>query len=60
MAAVPSDSDALAGFPVGYIGTDGVNAAGDFVPRNAWILDAGPLAFLYGRIAVANASRLQL
>src|SRR5208283_3396987 len=47
MATVPSDSDALAGFPVGYIGTDSVDAAGDFVAGDAWVLEAGPMAFLY-------------
>ena len=56
MAAVPSDADALAGLPVGDIGADGVDAAGDFVSGNARILDAGPMAFLYQRVAVADAA----
>jgi hypothetical protein len=56
MAAVPSYADSLAGFPVSNVGTDGVDAAGDFVPGNAWILKAGPLAFLYERVAVADAA----
>jgi hypothetical protein len=56
MAAVPPDSDALAGFPVGNVGTDGVDAAGDFVSGNAWILEARPMAFLYERVAVADAA----
>jgi hypothetical protein len=51
---VPSDADTLAGFPVGYVGADGVDAAGDFVSGNAWILEPGPMAFLYQRIAVAD------
>jgi hypothetical protein len=56
MAAVPSDSHALAGFPVSDVGSDGVDAAGDFVSGDAWILDARPMAFLYERVAVADAA----
>ena len=56
VAAVPSDSDALAGFPVGNVGADSVDAAGDFVSGDSWILDAGPIAFLYERVAVADAA----
>ena len=60
VAAVPSDSDALAGLPVGYVSADGVDAAGDFVSRNAGILKAGPLAFLGQRIAVADTAGFNL
>src|SRR5208282_4534041 len=56
MTSVPSDSDALAGFPVGNVSADGVDAAGDFVSGNARILDARPIAFLDQRIAVADAT----
>jgi hypothetical protein len=56
MATVPPDSDALAGFPVGNVSADSVDAAGDFVSGNAWILEAGPMAFLYERVAVADAA----
>jgi hypothetical protein len=56
MTAVPPDSGALAGFPVGNVGTDSVDAAGDFVSGNAWILEAGPMAFLYERIAVTDTA----
>src|SRR5208283_436749 len=42
MAAVPSDSDALAGLPVGDVSADGVDAASDFVAGHAGILEAGP------------------
>jgi hypothetical protein len=58
MAAVPSDADALAGFPVRNVGADSVDAAGNFMSRNAWILDAGPMAFFYERVAVADAAGL--
>jgi hypothetical protein len=56
MAAVPSDSHAMAGFPVGDVGADGVDAPGNFVAGNAWILNAGPMAFLYECVAVADAA----
>ena len=56
MAAVPSDADALAGFPVGNFRADSVDAAGDFVSGNAWILEAGPMAFLNEDVAVADAA----
>ncbi len=56
MAAVPAYADALAGFPVGNVGADGIDAAGDFVSGNARILDAGPMAFFHERVAVADAA----
>jgi hypothetical protein len=56
MASVPSNSDALSGFPVCNVGADGVDAARDFVAGNAWILEAGPMAFFYERVAVADAA----
>jgi hypothetical protein len=56
MTSVPSDSYALARFPVGNIGAYSVDAAGNFVSGNARILDAGPIAFLYERVAVADAT----
>jgi hypothetical protein len=56
MAAMPTDSNALAALPVRDIGADGVDAAGDFVSRNARILDAGPMAFFHHGIAMANAA----
>jgi hypothetical protein len=56
MASVPSDPDALARFPVGDVGADGVDAACDFVSGNAWILEAGPMAFFDERVAVADAA----
>jgi hypothetical protein len=56
VASVPPDSDALAGLPVGDVSADSIEAAGDFVPGDAWILDAGPIAFLYERVAVADAA----
>jgi hypothetical protein len=58
MTAVPSDADALAGFPVCYISADGIDAAGDFVSGNARVLDTGPITFLHEHIAVADAAGL--
>jgi len=56
MASVPSNADALAWLPVGNVGADCVDAARDFVSGNTWILDSGPMTFLYERIAVADAT----
>jgi hypothetical protein len=60
VAAVPSDAYALARLPVGNVSTNGVDAAGNFVSGNTWILDAGPMAFFYERIAVADAAGFDL
>src|SRR5258708_7708795 len=56
VAAVPSDADALARFPVCYVGADGVDAAGDFVSGDAWVLGGGPIPFLHEGVAVADAT----
>src|SRR5580704_3464620 len=56
MTAVPSHADALAALPVLNVSADGVNAAGNFVSRNAWVLDSGPMAFFHEGIAVADAA----
>jgi hypothetical protein len=56
MTAVPSDADALAGFPVRNVSADSVDAAGNFMSGNAWILNAGPMAFFYESVAVADAA----
>ena len=47
----------------GYSGTMGaefIDYSGDFVSGNAWILNAGPLAFFGEHVAVANAASLHL
>jgi hypothetical protein len=56
VAAVPSDSHALAGLPVGNVGAGGVDAPRDFVSGDARILEPRPIAFLYEHIAVADAT----
>src|ERR1017187_7258415 len=56
MTAVPSYSDALAGLPVRNVAADSVDAAGDFMSGNAWILDSGPITFLYQLVTVADAA----
>ena len=57
VAAVPSDTDPLAGRPADDTFANGINCPGDFVARNARVLNSGPEAFLYERIAVTNAAR---
>jgi hypothetical protein len=56
VAAVPSYAGALAGLPVGDISADGVDASGNFVSGNTWILNAGPIAFLDECVTVADAA----
>jgi hypothetical protein len=56
VTTVPSYSDALAGLPVRNVAADSVDAAGDFMSGNAWILDSGPIAFLYQLVTVADAA----
>ena len=60
MTAMPADAHALARLPVGDVGADRVDAPGDFVSGHSRILQAGPVAFLHDRIAVADAARLNL
>ena len=56
MAAVPSDAYALAGFPIGNVGADGIDPTGDFVSGHAWILEAGPMTLFYECVAVADTA----
>src|SRR5438105_3222017 len=58
MAAVPADTNPLAGLPLGYVGTDCVDAPGDFVAGDSGILHARPAGFLHDRVAVADAAGL--
>src|ERR1700681_4142810 len=53
---MPSNAYALAGFPIGNVGADGVDAAGDFVSGDTWVLDAGPIAFFDQGVAVADTA----
>jgi hypothetical protein len=60
MAAVPTDADALTFLPRGNAGTQFVDDARHFVPRNARILNSGPQAFFRQHVAVANPAGLNL
>jgi hypothetical protein len=60
VAAMPSDSNALTGLPVGDIGAHSIDAARDFVSRNPRIFKAGEMAFLHQSIAVADAAGFNL
>jgi hypothetical protein len=55
---MPADAHSLAGLPSRDIRADGVNAAGDFVPGNARILNPRPMAFFYEGIAVTDTAGL--
>jgi hypothetical protein len=58
MAAIPPDADALADFPLFHAGAEGVDDPGDFVARNARVLDGRESAFLGERIGMADTARL--
>ena len=58
MAAVPAQTDALAGLEDRDLGANRVEHTGDLVAGNARVLDAGPYAQLGKRIAVANTAGL--
>jgi hypothetical protein len=60
MAAVPAYAYALPYLPLGITGTYCVDLADDFVSWNAWILNAGPLAFLCERVTMAHPACLDL
>src|SRR4030095_6694878 len=60
MAAVPTDTDAVALLPSGYAAAKVINQTGNFVAWNAGILQAGPVAFLYDVVAHADSAGLDL
>ncbi len=60
LASVPADADALAPLPLRDTGAQFIDDTGDFVPWNARILNAGPRPFLNQRVAVADATGLDL
>ena len=60
ISAMPTGADALADFPIGDAGADGVDHSGDFVAGNSWVLNVGEESFFNDRIAVADATRLNL
>src|SRR5438105_5672574 len=60
VAAVPTDAHALAGLPSGHPGPDGVDASGDLVPGHARQLEPGEGASLDHRVAVTDATCLDL
>ena len=60
MASMPAHADALAGLPLRDSVADGIDAAGNFVSGNARVLDSGPVAFFYERVAVADAAGFNL
>src|SRR5438309_52971 len=55
---MPSDADPLPRCPSEHARSDRIDHAGDFVPRNSRVLNAGECAFLRIRVAVADATGL--
>jgi hypothetical protein len=58
MAAVPAHAHALARLPLRNASAHRIHYADDFVTGDAGVLQSRPVAFLYQRIAVANAAGL--
>ncbi len=56
LAAVPTHADAIAFFPTAYPGSHFINHAGDLMPRNARIGDAGKQPVLSDHIAMTHAT----
>ena len=59
-SAVPADAHSLSGFPARDVGTNRIDHADHFVSGNARILDARKETVLRHRIAVADATSLDL
>src|SRR5438876_193237 len=60
MSAVPADADSLSSFPPRDGGTDRIDNSDDFVSRYPRILNPRPYPLFDQRIAVTNATRLDL
>jgi hypothetical protein len=58
VAAMPANTNPLAGFPLVDSTADSINPAADFVTRHPGVLQSGPDPFLYQQITVANSARL--
>ncbi len=58
VAAMPAEADALANFKERDVGADGIDDAGHLMAGNTRVSEAGPIAELGERIAVANAAGL--
>jgi len=60
MATVPAYANPIAYFPRRDPRSKSIKTAGDFVARNAWILQARPEPFFYEHIAVADPAGFHL
>ena len=60
MAAMPADADPLPHCPSHDTRSDRIDDAGDFVPRDSGVLNAGEGSLFGKRVAVADASGLDL
>jgi hypothetical protein len=58
MASVPAHTDSLALLPESHVRAEFVDDPSDFVSGDAWIFEAGPLAFFYQKVAVADSTDL--
>jgi len=60
VTAMPAYADPLSGLPIGNVGADRVDPAGDFMTGNSWILNAGPMSFLDQSIAATDPTGFHL
>ena len=58
MASVPAHANSLALLPESDVRAELVDDSGDFVSGDTRILQAGPLAFFYQEVAVADSTGL--
>ena len=57
MSSMPANADSLTFRPLRNIASDRIDAAGNFMTRHTWILNARPQTVLHQDIAVADATR---
>jgi len=57
VSAMPANTNALTFVPVRNVISNRIDASGDFMSGDAWILKAGPQSFFDENIAMTNAAR---
>jgi hypothetical protein len=60
MSAVPPHADALALLPHRHTRSNGIDYTGDFMARDARVMQPRPVSFLYKDVAMANTASLYL
>ena len=60
VSTVPADAHALPRFPLRDVSSNRVDQSGNFVARNAWVLQPGKARLFYDGVTVADAAGLYL